>query len=204
MSGKAVAARAAEFFAGMNRYDKAAKRFERFKCINPLNGVENRVIFSIYPDRQHNVWVGTLREADVSGALYLFNPELNRFDAFDADLSDLWTINEDRSGQLWAGNLTQLIRIDKKNKRHGFYDMEKPVRSVQEDIYGNFWVGTEGGGLILFDRDQHKIIARYTTDEGLCNNSVLNILYDGKDNLWISTFNGIAKFNVVRRTVENY
>jgi len=97
-----------------------------------------------------------------------------------------------------------LIRVDKENKHHQFFDMEKPVRSVQEDIYGNFWVGTEGGGLILFDRKLGKIIARYTTDEGLCNNSVLKTLYDGKDNLWISTFNGIAKFNVVKHTVENY
>ena len=73
-----------------------------------------------------------------------------------------------------------------------------------EDRSGNFWVGTEGGGLILFNRTQGKIIARYTTDEGLCSNSILTILEDAAGNLWMSTFNGIAKFNPKNKTFKNY
>jgi signal transduction histidine kinase/DNA-binding response OmpR family regulator len=57
---------------------------------------------------------------------------------------------------------------------------------------------------VLFDRKQAKIIARYTTDEGLCSNSVLNILEDGSGDLWMSTFNGISRFNPEKKTFTNY
>jgi len=48
-----------------------------------------------------------------------------------------------------AGNLHGLVKIDKENKAHLFFDVGKPVRAIREDKLGNFWVGTEGGGLIL-------------------------------------------------------
>jgi ligand-binding sensor domain-containing protein len=45
-----------------------------------------------------------------------------------------------------------------------------------KDSHFNLWVGTEGGGLILFDRKTGHVAVRYSTEEGLTNNAVLNIL----------------------------
>ncbi len=130
-----------------------------------------------------------------NGHLYLYNKQLNRFETFDVSLGDLMSIKEDRTGTLWAGNAQSLIRIDQANKQHQYYEIGKTVRAIYEDRQGRFWVGSEGGGLVLFDRKAGKIARRYTEDEGLSSNTVMNILEDSTGNLWISTTNGLNKFN---------
>ena len=84
------------------------------------------------------------------------------------------------------------------------YETGKPVRSIFEDSHNNLWVGTEGGGLILFDRKNGRVAVRYSTEEGLTNNAVLNILEDAAGHLWISTFNGLSKFDPVKKTFQNF
>ncbi|HSV11258.1 MAG TPA: ATP-binding protein, partial [Hanamia sp.] len=67
----------------------------------------------------------------------------------------------------------------------------------------NLWIGTDGGGLLLFNRNNGKF-QRFTTAEGLPSNSILRLLEDGKNNLWLSTYNGLCKFNTVTKTCRNF
>ncbi len=164
---------------------------EHFKLINSADGFENKIAIRIYSDSEGNLWVTTYE----NGHLYLFNKLMNRFETFDQSLGDLMSIKEDRSHTLWAGNAQDLIQIDRVNKKHRYYGIGKTVRAIYEDSKGNFWVGSEGGGLVLFNRKQGKIAKRYSEDEGLSSNTVMNILEDGTGNLWISTANGLNKFN---------
>jgi ligand-binding sensor domain-containing protein len=192
------------FFNGIDKFNVATNQFEHYPCINPANGQINKTIYTLYEDRQHNLFAGALRSAEANGALYIFNEQLNKFEVFDTKLPDIFVMKEDKSGKLWGGDLTHLILIDTKKKQHQFYDIGTPVHSIYEDNKGDFWVGTEGGGLILFDRKNGKIISRYTTEQGLCNNTVLNILDDNNGNLWLSTFNGLSRFGVEKRQPKNY
>jgi signal transduction histidine kinase/ligand-binding sensor domain-containing protein/DNA-binding response OmpR family regulator len=186
---------------GVNRYNKAAGNFESFKFvqISPYRQFVNGLTYTLLEDRQKRLWAGMLQYG-----LFVFNRHTNIFELFDDKLKDLFVLRQDDAGQLWAGSLSQLIAIDATNKQHRSFHIGKPVRSLLEDKTGNFWVGTEGGGLLLFDRKKGTIITRYTTDDGLCSNSVLNILDDKLGNLWISTFNGISKFNIKDRAFTNY
>ena len=56
---------------------------------------------------------------------------------------------------------------------------------------------------MLFNRKTGKY-QRYTDKEGLSNNSILNILEDKEANLWISTFNGLSRFNIKTRSFVNF
>jgi signal transduction histidine kinase/ligand-binding sensor domain-containing protein/CheY-like chemotaxis protein/AraC-like DNA-binding protein len=56
---------------------------------------------------------------------------------------------------------------------------------------GTVWLGTEGGGLELYDMDARKIRV-FTTREGLPSNDVYSIERDARGRLWISTGNGLA------------
>lgn len=188
----------ATFNGGVNHYNPSSKSFTHFPCINPADKTENKSIWLLYEDKDKIFWAGSLQTG-----LYILNRSQSRFDLFDDRLKDMLCIAEDRKGELWAGNFSQLVKIDKKTKRHQYFTLGKPVRCIYEDKSGNFWIGTEGG-LLLFDRKQHKIIKRYTTEEGLCNNAILTILDDKMGNLWMSTFNGIAKFTIATQTFKNY
>ncbi|MBS1563168.1 MAG: response regulator, partial [Bacteroidetes bacterium] len=159
---------------------------------------------NLYIDAKKQLWALALRQTGIYGALYRYNGNTDRFEAFDPTLSDLFILKEDRNGALWGGNLNQLVSIDTVNRRHAYYSMGYAIRAIHEDRSGKFWIGTEGGGLLLFDRIKKTVTERYTTQEGLSNNVVLNILEDSTGNLWMSTYNGLSKFNIASHRFTNY
>ncbi len=184
---------------GVNRFNNG--KFEHYDCIDP-----NNTFLTLRPigpnlleDAEKNCWLSTLQYG-----LFKLNRHKKVFELFDDRLKDLYVLREDRNNVFWGGGMTHLVKIDKAGKEHISYFIGKPVNVLMEDRSRNFWVGTEGGGLILFDRKRGQIIARYTTDEGLCSNSIFKILEDAEGNLWMSTFNGIAKFDPENKTFKNY
>lgn len=194
----------ATFNAGIIRVRHNGKEIRGYKCFNPVTRAEDPVVSVLYRDRSDTLWATTLRRGNRYAALYFYNRTADRFDAFDTRLSDLFVFMEDRHAQLWGGNLNQLVKIDRKHKKHTFFELGVAVHAICEDRSGRFWIGTEGGGLMLFDRKQEKVVAVYNTDQGLCNNSVLTINEDAQGALWISTFNGVSRFDPVTHEFRNY
>jgi signal transduction histidine kinase/ligand-binding sensor domain-containing protein/DNA-binding response OmpR family regulator len=190
----------ATFGGGINKFNKSSGSFEHYKCINPVTGEENIYVWLLYEDKEKNLWATTY----ANGRLYRLNRQTNRFEVFSEEGVDLFAMSEDHKGNLWAGTAYGIVRVDKPNKTFVWFNIDKPVRAIYEDGTGRLWIGTEGGGLLQFDPVQGKIIARFTTEQGLCNNSVLNILEDNKGDLWLSTFNGLSKFNTAGKTFTNY
>ncbi|WP_316814240.1 two-component regulator propeller domain-containing protein [Pedobacter heparinus] len=192
------------FTEGPNRFDPATGKFSRYQLINPHTGAEMKVAFTVFEDADKDIWAGTLRRGSFFGALYKLNRLTENFELFDLRLSDLFTMMQTKKGTLWGGTLTQLVKIDKGGKRHVFYDVGYTVRAIYEDSEGLLWIGTEGGGLILFDPVSGKSIARFTTAEGLSNNSVLTLIDDDQGNLWMSTYYGVSAMNLKKRTFRNF
>lgn len=194
----------ATYTAGIARFLPSTGNFKHYRCINKLTGLENPVFARLYQDREKIVWAAALRQENRMAALYFYNRVADSFELFDDKLSDLFSITESSDGVLWGGNLDHLVRIDKKAKKHQFYHVGYFVRDIHEDKNGDLWLGSEGGGLYLFDRKNNKIAAQFTSDAGLCNNSVVGIEEDREGNLWLSTLNGLSMFNPQSRTFKNY
>ncbi|HVU55444.1 MAG TPA: two-component regulator propeller domain-containing protein [Puia sp.] len=177
---------------GINRFNKKTNGFDHYPCLNVRTGKEDKNIFSLFQDSKKDIWAG----ACVDGALYKLNKAAGRFEAFDTTLRNIVTLYEDADGQLWGGDYTSLIRIDRQHKKHVRYAIGFSVRSIYEDARRNFWVGTQGNGLLLFNRASGKY-SSFTEDNGLANNAVLQIVPDDKGNLWLSTFKGISVFSML-------
>ncbi|HLZ85965.1 MAG TPA: ATP-binding protein, partial [Puia sp.] len=195
---------AAEQSAGIDRIDPATGHTDHYYCNRTAAGLESNWVWMIYATRSNDCWATTLRQVSLMGALYRFDRAANRFTVFDTSLSDVFTLYEDRQGTLWGGNLAQLIAIDRVGRHHRYYPIGFSVRCIYEDKAGRLWLGAEGGGLLLFDRQRNTVIARYTTDEGLCNNTVNSILEDSAGSLWLSTANGLSRFNPATTRFRNY
>lgn len=190
----------ATFGGGVNKFNPGNGHFQHYKCINDSTGDENKNAWLIYEDYYKNLWATTFG----NGKLYRLNRQQNRFEAFDQNLNDLISLTEDHNHALWGGNSHQLILIDRQSRKHIAYEIGKPVRAIYEDKHYNLWIGTEGGGLILFDRATGKITSRYSDAEGLSNNAVLNILQDDMGYLWLSTFNGLSRFDALTKQFKNF
>lgn len=54
------------------------------------------------------------------------------------------------------------------------------------------WLGTEGGGIYVYDQQQRRILRNYTTAQGLPSNDVYSILRDPRGNIVVSTGSGLA------------
>lgn len=175
---------------GVCKFDKRSGTFQSYPCYNTETRNTDRNAWSLFEDSRHTLWVGTC----TFGGLYRLNRASNSFELFDSNLRDIICLAEDKKGVLWAGDFNSLIRVDLKGRKHKSYPLNSPVRAIFEDKYGNFWIGTENAGLLLFDRATGRY-RTFSEDDGLPGNAVLNILEDDENNLWISTFNGLCRLN---------
>jgi PAS domain S-box-containing protein len=107
---------------------------------------------------------------------------------------------QDRYGFLWFGSEDGLIRYDGYTFKEFLYDPTDPsslssnlVYALAEDLDGNLWIGTVGGGLNRYDAPTGRFI-RYQPDpedpKSISHNGVVSLLADSKGNLWIGTEGG--------------
>ena len=72
------------------------------------------------------------------------------------------------------------------------------VTSLFEAHDGTIWIGTYGNGICKYTENENGgSFINYTQQNGLCNNVAYGIEEDTEGNLWISTDNGLSKFDPV-------
>lgn len=65
------------------------------------------------------------------------------------------------------------------------------VWAMVGDIDGNLWCATQGGGVVVLSPDG-KLLGTYTTETGLPDNTVHDVLIDPQGQKWFATNNGLA------------
>ncbi|MFP9114403.1 two-component regulator propeller domain-containing protein [Flavobacterium sp. RHBU_3] len=175
---------------GVNRINPSTGTIEYFNCYNPVTKQNERNIWLVFEDSRKHVWASATNE----GCLYRFNTGSNAFEIFDPKIKNLQCLAETADGKLWGGNYTSLYCIDVTTRKHKAYEIGYPVRSVLEDSKHRLWVGTQEGGLLLFDRNTGKY-KRFSTNEGLPGNTILRLLEDKDGDLWMSTYNGLSRYD---------
>lgn len=187
------------FGGGINKFDPQKKSFEHLRCIYPFG--EDKNIWKLYCDSKNNIWVGTTFGGNYT---YKLNRTENKFEIADKSLDHTTTIAEDNNHALWFGSESgKLTKIDPVQKKLISYQFKHPIRSIYSNKNGDFWIGIQYTGLIHLNT-VNNTFKNFTETEGLCNNSVLNILADTEENLWISTFHGISKFNLKTKKFTNF
>jgi hypothetical protein len=101
---------------------------------------------------------------------------------------------------MWIGTDAGLIRWrDKKSKFYkGQGGLPKDLFAIYEDSDNSVWIGTYGDGLF---RLKDETMTRITTQDGLYDDVVYQILEDDHQNFWMSSNRGI--FCVARKELND-
>jgi signal transduction histidine kinase/ligand-binding sensor domain-containing protein len=205
------------FGGGLNRFDWETRTFTHYRH-NPddPHSLSDDGIISIYEDQSGILWVGTW-----TGGLNKFDRETQRFTHYQHNAADpnslsnngVMSIYEDQTGAFWIGTMDGgLNRFDRNSEtfRRYQHDPDNPsslshnsIFLIYEDRANALWVGTYGGGLNKFDRTRGQFI-RYVEKDGLPSGTMRGILEDEQGNLWLSTSQGLSKFNPQTETFRNY
>ena len=198
---------AVSFDEGLHKLDR---KTGKFTTIHSTENTKNTGVHNqsncIVKDGGERLWIGT------NNGLKCYNLETKTFLGFEEIYHDTNQLSNDAivslycdsKGILWiAGTkglsllntITGSVKIFKhdetgttsisSNAINCFYEPENTV--------GKVWIGTNGGGLNVFDRPSGQFTS-YTTKDGLPDNSVMGILSDDVGNLWLSTNNGLCRF----------
>ncbi len=187
--------------------------------------------FCIYEDTQGILWGGTWgaglwRYDDNTGNFTFYtNDPYNTLSLCD---NVIWSIAEDSSGNIWIGGrekgLSILTASEKNKQSPQFYNFKynennpnslsnNSIQAIFQDHDGTMWIGTASGlnKAIIKDNTFKNMVPtpainfiNFHISDGLPGEFITGILEDEQDNLWISTTNGLSKFNIKNNFFTNY
>jgi signal transduction histidine kinase/ligand-binding sensor domain-containing protein/DNA-binding response OmpR family regulator len=202
---------------GIFNYDLNTKIPVHYKHdVSVPHSLPQKSVYDVYEDRHNNIWVAT--ENYLSK---LSDQEKGVFKSYRYNNSPVYNIqvnpviHQDEEGLFWLGTKNGLICFDYENEQFTTY-LNDPddkaslnnnhIKSICADPFEPekfLWIGTDGGGLNLFDI-KNKKFSHYTVDNGLPNNVIYGILPDETGNLWMSTNKGLSRFNIQAEEFRNY
>jgi signal transduction histidine kinase/ligand-binding sensor domain-containing protein/DNA-binding response OmpR family regulator len=185
------------YYGGLDSYD--GKTFKHYRHSNKdTNSLADDRVFEIYEDKNNNLWIGA------------FEAGLERFDRLtkkfihykpgapnSVHAGFISTITEDRQGNLWVATS---YGIDVKFRGSPSFKQllstgtglsNDNVNTVFQDSRDAIWAGTRDG-LNIYNAGNNSFQV-FRKEDGLPDNTILDIAEDNSGHLWISTPNGISR-----------
>ncbi len=202
---------------GLNRLDRSSGQITRYR-FDPDDDatIPSDVIWSLLVDDNGRLWIGS-----EGGGLSLYDAREDRFIRFTRDPDDqsslvgnsIRALYQDGDGVLWVGTWDGgLSRREADSDRFITFTRnpndpssisDNSVNAITETRDGTLWIGTSGGGLNAFDPER-GVFRAYRVEDGLPDNSVIGIVPDLHDDLWVATENGLAHFDTATHRFTNY
>lgn len=189
--------------------DSSFKRFSTKGNKTQPFALNNDIIYAIAQDKKGGIWVGTdhgglnlINKKDFHVSYIKNNQENPRSLAQNC----IYSLYKDDKGIMWVGTYKKgVCYYDGGLDRFPLYshdpNIQPPSASIPfedvnrfvQDKAGNFWIGTNGGGLIFYNQKTGRF-KQYKHDPkdpaSLCANVIVGLCYDSRDRLWIGTYYG--------------
>lgn len=172
--------------------DKGLNRLRRqiITSLSKEEGLVNNEVYPILQARDGSIYAGTVGgltryEDGKFHEVYLNNSR--------TQFKNVQSLAEDATGQLWIGLVGGLFVIESGKPRDlsRIFEFGRTVSAIYPDAAGTVWLGTDEGGVYQLRDD--KIVANYTTEQGLAGNDV-KVIHPAKDgSFWFGTYNGLSR-----------
>jgi ligand-binding sensor domain-containing protein len=190
---------------GLVRYKDEKYTIFKHKTDNPRSIIHNSVN-GISESADGRLWLATL------GGMACFDPKTELFESFTKSKEDstvrLFSIHVyKRDNQLLVGGQKGIFKFDITQKKWLAFSPKNPQnnatkgspiatnsftgRSFYEEENGDLWIGSEGKGLVFYDKKEDKF--SHFDMPAATVRSVLKINKSDK-NLWVGTDNGLVCF----------
>lgn len=201
---------AATWGGGLCLLNRNSSSFTRFNN-DPADphSITSNYIQQVFEDSRKNLWIATYY-----GGLNLLDRKTKQFTRITASPdqksrlqgNNIIVLNEDKSGRLWIGTDDGGLNCyDPATGQftHYFNSAEKmpDIRVLFIDSRNRLWVGQ--AGLYLFDPAANRF-ALFTDKAGLSTEFIKGITEDEQGNFWISTSNGLTRFNPANQSFKKY
>jgi signal transduction histidine kinase/CheY-like chemotaxis protein/ligand-binding sensor domain-containing protein/HPt (histidine-containing phosphotransfer) domain-containing protein len=199
--------------SGLVYFDRRNNKTTTYRNDPSVPGsINDNQVEAVYVDRFGRVWICTNKGLD------LFVPETADFNHIETCKTHHDTIASinfldiigDREGNVWFGSSDGLFCLEKSSTSFELTHYKNSpadpgslsnnrAKSLCIDSEDKLWIGTENGGLNLFDRKTQSFF-HYRINEfnpmSLNNESIHAIAQDRNDNLWLGTYGGGVNLSV--------
>lgn len=166
--------------------------------------LSNGTIWSMLDDRKGNIWIGT-RENGIN----IINKQTRKIVKLNDSLvpafagNGIRTLYRTRGGMIMVGTEKGLFQIHPTNynvkkilpkKGQKMDESMMSFKTIFEDKDGNFWLGTNGAGILILDSTFDQI-KHLSTENILVNDVVYGILPQDKSSVWMSSNMGLSKLS---------
>jgi ligand-binding sensor domain-containing protein len=171
-----------------------------YSDINKFSELRDGIIAPVFYDTLGIQWIMKVRSRTDRTLYSLKNDTLSRFNTPGASWwKGITSVYSDCHNRLWLSNLGNGIaiielksgkvsRVDQTNGLPNDY-----VLNIMEDHEGNIWMGTQGGGIIQYSRNNFIAF----NFESIINGDVVRTIFqDSKGNYWFGLSSaGLVKYN---------
>jgi signal transduction histidine kinase/ligand-binding sensor domain-containing protein/DNA-binding response OmpR family regulator len=185
---------------------------ELFRDIEHNQGLNDNAVYSLFRDRDNNMWVGTY-----FGGINLWNSSLDKFKTYFPGNTDFHLsgkvvreMQEDQYGNLWLaledGGINYLDIKTGRVKKF-FYEKENEYKNVHSLVLNGdkLWVGSFNAGLECFRiifKNKNPLLIR--TESFLNDKMIFAISMNEDHQIYIGAVDGIYRLNILTGDIEPY
>jgi len=186
-----------------NKHTQEIKWYSKNQSQRPLSF---DIVRHIWRAPDNSLWVGTDGEGltlidENKGEIAKYTYQSGN--PFSISSDAVYRIFPDRSGNIWLATFNgQLSKLNAYRTAFHLFKSQKgltrdgvnhkSILSLLQDNKGKLWIGTDGGGVNIFDPSTGKFTYITTTSQpqGLTSNAIICMTQDADGNIWIGTYGG--------------
>lgn len=175
------------------------------------NSIPNSLIDHLLQDKEGNIWCGFWE----GGVYKLSKDEFNKpvdkaiFQSINelvidsikivGNITHLW---QDASSNIWIGT-PEMVHIFNEQSKTSTSLKISVVKKIYEDNFGNYWIATNGAGLIKVNKN-FQIEKTYGFNNGFDCMDIQAMEVDERGRLWMSTSCGLSMLDPKTEIISNF